>query len=241
MEKVRAGLTFHESQKAYKEAVAQGAMHLFEEKYGDVVRVVCFGDWTCELCGGTHVENTADIGTALIVSESSIGSGLRRIDMVVGEAADDLVIRDRELLSELARSFNVSPDALPARMEALRGQLKETERERERLRRERIGSDGVSVKHGRVDFVAQTVDAASVDELKSYADRYLEKVASGHNLTSRQFVIKVCRTDRQYDYPPGGPGGGGKRTLPGQAASRPGAFQRWRGAELTLKVSCASL
>src|SRR4029077_504042 len=66
MEKVREVLPFHASQKPYKEAVAQGAMHLFEEKYGDVVRVVCFGDWTCELCGGTHVKNTADVGTAII-------------------------------------------------------------------------------------------------------------------------------------------------------------------------------
>jgi alanyl-tRNA synthetase len=201
MEKVRAGLPFHESQKPYKEAVAQGAMHLFEEKYGDVVRVVCFGDWTCELCGGTHVQNTADIGTAVIVSESSIGSGLRRIDMVVGESADDLVAKDRELLSELARSFNVGAEELPARVHALRGQLKEAERERERLRRETFwgpqggspGGRGISVKHGRVDFVTQTVDAASVDELKSYADRYLEKVKSGIvTLTSGdKFVIKV--------------------------------------------------
>src|SRR5205814_4121948 len=122
-------LPFHESQKPYKEAVALGAMHLFEEKYGDVVRVVCFGDWTCELCGGTHVENTADIGTAVIVSESSIGSGLRRIDMVVGEAADELVRRDRELLTTLAKSFNVSPDQLPERVESLRAQLKEVQRE----------------------------------------------------------------------------------------------------------------
>ena len=77
MEKVRAALPFHESHKPLKEAVAQGAMHLFEEKYGDMVRVVCFGDWTCELCGGTHVTNSADVGTVIIVSESSIGSGLR--------------------------------------------------------------------------------------------------------------------------------------------------------------------
>src|SRR4029077_15933455 len=129
MEKVREALPFHESQKPYKEAVAQGAMHLFEEKYGDVVRVVCFGDWTCELCGGTHVANTADIGTAVILSESSIGSGLRRIDMVVGEAADVLVRRDRDLLTEVAKSFNATPEQLAERVQALRAQLKEAERE----------------------------------------------------------------------------------------------------------------
>jgi len=175
--------------------VAQGAMHLFEEKYGDVVRVVCFGDWTCELCGGTHVKNTADIGTAVIVSESSIGSGLRRIDMVVGEAADELVRKDRDLLTDLARSFNVSPSQLPQRIESLRIQLKETEREREKLRRDRIGSDGLSVKHGRVDYVAETVDASNVDELKSYADRYLEKMKSGivTVVAGDKFVIKVSK------------------------------------------------
>ncbi|HSS60034.1 MAG TPA: alanine--tRNA ligase [Candidatus Limnocylindrales bacterium] len=202
MEKVREALPFHESQKSYKEAVAQGAMHLFDEKYGDVVRVVCFGDWTCELCGGTHVRNTADIGPAIIVSESSIGSGLRRIDMVVGEAAEELVRRDRELLSELARSFNTSPEHLPERIEALRRQLKEVERERDRLRQERIGRDGVAVKHGRIDYVAESVDASNVDELKSYADRYLEKVKSGivTVVAGDKFVIKVSKDlTSQYD------------------------------------------
>ena len=198
MEKVREALPFHESIKPYKEAVAQGAMHLFEEKYGDVVRVVCFGDWTCELCGGTHVKNTADIGTAVIVSESSVGSGLRRIDMVVGEAADELVRRDRDLLTELAQSFNVSPEQLPQRIEALRGQLKEAERDRAKLRDQlrstRVGgADGLAVKHGRVDYVAETVDAASVEELRAYADRYLERVRSGvvTLVAGDKFVIKV--------------------------------------------------
>src|SRR5438309_2273526 len=198
MEKVREALPFHESHKSYKEAVADGAMHLFEEKYGDVVRVVCFGDWTCELCGGTHVANTADIGTAIIVSESSIGSGLRRIDMVVGEAADDLVQKDRDLLSELARSFNASPEQLPERLQALRGQLKEAERELEKLRDQlqaaRVGGgDGLAVKHGRVDYVAETVEASSMEELRAYADRYLERVKSGvvTLVAGDKFVIKV--------------------------------------------------
>lgn len=198
MEKVRAALPFHESQKPYKEAVAQGAMHLFDEKYGDVVRVVCFGDWTCELCGGTHVQNTADIGTAVIVSESSIGSGLRRIDMVVGESADALVRRDRELLAEVAKGFNVAPEQLPERISALRAQLKDAEREREKVRDQlRVatlgGGDGFDVKHGRVDYVAASVDASSVEELRSYADRYLERVKSGvvTLVAGDKFVIKV--------------------------------------------------
>ena len=200
MEKVRAALPFHESHKPYKEAVAEGAMHLFEEKYGDVVRVVCFGDWTCELCGGTHVENSADIGTAVIVSESSIGSGLRRIDLVVGAAADELVWHDRTLLSDLARTFNATPDQLSDRIQALRAQLKDAERDRERLRDQvrvaRVGGgDGMAVKHGRVDYVTESVDASNLDELKAYADRYLESVKSGivTVVAGDKFVIKVSR------------------------------------------------
>src|SRR2546430_2695815 len=170
MEKVREALPFHESQKPYKEAVAQGAMHLFDEKYGDVVRVVCFGDWTCELCGGTHVKNTADIGTAVIVSETSIGSGLRRLDMVVGEAADELVERDRELISELVRSFKVSHAQLPVRVVRLRAQVKELQREREKLREQvrvaRVqGGDGMAVQHGKVDYITEMVAASNVDQL----------------------------------------------------------------------------
>ena len=198
MEKVREALPFHESHKPYKEAVAQGAMHLFEEKYGDVVRIVCFGDWTCELCGGTHVKNSADIGTAVIVSESSIGSGLRRIDLVVGEPADELVRRDRDLLHDLARSFNAVPEQLPERIASLRAELKAAERERQKLRDElrsaRVqGGNGLHVKHGRVDYVTETVDAATNDELKAYADRYLELLKSGivTVVGGGKFVIKV--------------------------------------------------
>jgi len=208
MEKVRAALPFHESQKPYKEAVAQGAMHLFDEKYGDIVRVVCFGDWTCELCGGTHVNNSADIGTAVIVSESSIGSGLRRIDMVVGETADDLVRRDRELLSELARSFNTTPEQLPARVQALRAQLKEAEQRlkalSDELRTARVkgGNGGVEVKQGKVPFVMETVMASSPEELAAYADRYLDLVKSGvvTVVAGDMFVIKVSKDlTAEYD------------------------------------------
>ena len=156
--------------------------------------------------------------------------------MVVGEAADELVAKDRKLLSELARSFNVAPEDLPARVQALRAQLKDAERERERLRRERIGGDGASVKHGRVDYITETVDAASVDELKSYADRYLEKVRSGIvTLTAGdKFVIKVSKDlAGQYDANRlkalfGGKGGGPAHLVTGtlSGVSAEEAFQR---------------
>jgi alanyl-tRNA synthetase len=236
MEKVREALPFHESQKPYKEAVAQGAMHLFDEKYGDVVRVVCFGDWTCELCGGTHVANTADIGPAVIVSESSIGSGLRRIDMVVGEAADELIWRERRLLSDLARSFNTGPELLPERVESLRAQLKDAERRlkalSDQLRTAKVkGGNGLAVKKGRVPFVIETVDAANHDELAAYADRYLEQVKSGvvTVVAGDKFVIKVSK-DLTPEYDAGrlaavlGKGGGqphlarGTLTMPADEA-----------------------
>jgi len=239
MEKVRAALPFHESHKPLKEAVAQGAMHLFEEKYGDVVRVVCFGDWTCELCGGTHVTNSADIGTAVIVSESSIGSGLRRIDMVVGEAADDLMLRDRELLSELARSFNAGPEQLPERVQALRAQLKESERRlkelAEQLRGARVkGSGGVAVKQGKVPFVTETVDASSPAELAAYADRYMDAMKSGvvTVVAGDMFVIKVSK-DLTAEYDAArlaallGTGGGQKHLARGKLTVPAGeAFKR---------------
>jgi alanyl-tRNA synthetase len=241
MEKVREGLPFHESQMPLKEAVAQGAMHLFEEKYGDVVRVVCFGEWTCELCGGTHVANSADVGTALIVSESSIGSGLRRIDIVVGEAADDLVRRDRDLVVELARSFNASPDLLPERLQALRVQLKDAERRikvvSDELRSARVkgqGGDGVEVKQGKVPFVTETVNASSPQELAAYADRYMDMVKSGvvTVVAGDMFVIKVSK-DLTSEYDAArlaglvGTGGGQKHLARGKLAGSAGeAFKR---------------
>jgi alanyl-tRNA synthetase len=207
MDKVREALPFHESQKPYKEAVAQGAMHLFDEKYGDVVRVVCFGDWTCELCGGTHVANTADIGPVVIISEASIGSGLRRIDMVVGEAADELIWDQRKLVVELARSFNTSREQVTERVHALRAQLKEAEHRlkalSEELRTAKVtGGDGVEVKQGKVPFVTETVKASSPAELAAYADRYLELVKSGvvTVVAGDMFVIKVSKDlTSEYD------------------------------------------
>jgi alanyl-tRNA synthetase len=204
-DQVRAALPFHERRQPYREAVRQGVMHLFEEKYGDIVRVVCFGGWTCELCGGTHVENTADIGAVVVLSESSIGAGLRRIDMVVGEAAESLIQRRLGLLGELARTLGVAPDDVVSRVAELRARLRQSEKEIARLQDElRVAQvrGGVKERNAGVGLVMETVEARDLDDLRSYADRYMEQIHSGVvAVTSHDmFVIKVSRDlARRYD------------------------------------------
>jgi len=201
-QQVRAALPFHESYRSYQEAVEAGAMHLFEEKYGDTVRVVCFGDWTCELCGGTHVQNSADVGATVILSESSVAAGVRRIDLVAGEAADDLVRRRLAQQSELARSLGVPPDQLPQRVAGLRAELKDKDKEigrlREEVRRARVqGAEGGPRKvEARVPLLMETVPADGMDDLRGYADRYLEALGGSGVVAvvgGDSFVIKVSR------------------------------------------------
>jgi len=199
---VRAALPLSVRVLPYQEAVATGATHLFDEKYGDRVRVVCFGDWSCEFCGGTHVETTADVGLAVALSESSIGQGLRRIDLAVGESADRLVRRQLTLLADVSRELGVTPDQVPGRVADLRRSLREAEREVERLRDEvrvaRVkGSNGGPQRRpASVPLILEEVPAGDARDLRGWADRYLEAlggsgvvaVASGSN-----FVIKVSR------------------------------------------------
>jgi alanyl-tRNA synthetase len=201
-EQVRAALPLHARVLPYEEAVATGATHLFEEKYGDRVRVVCFGDWTCEFCGGTHVSNSADVGPALITSESSIGQGLRRIDMTVGEAAESLVRRRLGQLGALARSLGVPPDQVEARVAEIRRELKESERQLERLRDElraahlKGAQGGPRRREASVPLALEEVPADGGHDLRGWADRFLEFLGgSGVVVVSSadNFVVKVSR------------------------------------------------
>ena len=105
--------------KPFDDAVSSGAIAFFGDKYGHEVRVVTFGDFSAELCGGTHVHGTAEVGLVRIVSESSIGSGIRRIEAVTGDGAVAYTLDRDKLLKDLAARLRVSVDQLPQRVEAL--------------------------------------------------------------------------------------------------------------------------
>jgi alanyl-tRNA synthetase len=199
-EQVRAALPLTARILPYPEAVATGATHLFDERYGDLVRVVCFGDWSCEFCGGTHAPTTADVGTVLITSESSVGHGLRRIDMTVGEAAEALLARRLRALEEAARAMGVAAEQVPERLAELRRELKEQGREIERLRDQvrqaALRGGGLRRRPARVPLVAEEVPAQDLVDLRGWADRYLEALGGSGVVAvagDSNFVIKVSR------------------------------------------------
>ncbi|MGH3567349.1 MAG: alanine--tRNA ligase, partial [Pseudonocardia sp.] len=116
------------------EARRLGAMMLFGEKYGDRVRVVDIGDYSRELCGGTHVGRTGEIGMVKVLSEASIGSGIRRVDALVGLDAFRFLSREHVLVSQLAEQLKARPEDLPERINALVERLRTAERDLEKVR-----------------------------------------------------------------------------------------------------------
>jgi alanyl-tRNA synthetase len=116
------------------EAINSGAMALFGEKYTDVVRVIRVAGFSTELCGGTHVNATGDIGIFKIISDQSIASGIRRIEAVTGKGAYDRFQRSEHLLEAAAARLNTNPTRLPQEVERLQTQLREQQREIERLK-----------------------------------------------------------------------------------------------------------
>ena len=129
-DKLRDNLAVTTREMKFDDAIALGAMHLFGEKYGDIVRVVSIGEdgWSRELCGGTHVDHVGKIGMVNILSEASIGQGVRRVDAVVGQGAYDFNAREHALVSQLSDKLNARPDELAERVNTLLAKLKESDR-----------------------------------------------------------------------------------------------------------------
>ena len=149
---VRADLPVKVVYGSMQEAQAMGAIALFGETYDDTVRIVEIGGpWSVELCGGTHVEHSSQIGPLAITAESSVGSGLRRVEAAVGIEAFRKLAAERALVSQLAGTLKVQPAELPGRIEALLEKLKSAEKELAGLRQAALGNVAGTLAAGAVD------------------------------------------------------------------------------------------
>jgi alanyl-tRNA synthetase len=166
------------------EALRAGAMALFGEKYGQRVCVVKIGDFSVELCGGTHLDATGQLGLLKIESEGAVASGVRRIEAVTGTAALDRIERKEQVLREAADLLKIGPMELPARLrklleeqKALERQLAEIEARQARTRAEDLVAAARAVQG--VSVIAGRIDGLDPDALRSVADTLRDRLGSG--------------------------------------------------------------
>ena len=168
---------------AYDEAIKAGAMALFGEKYGDAVRVMKFGEFSTELCGGTHVARTGDIGFFKIVSEGGVASGVRRIEAVTGDNALEYVQNLEGRIDAVASRVKASRDDVDARVEQLVERARKLEREIDRLRRQLASGQGTDLGAQAVEVdglkvVAARIDGADAGALRDAVDQLKNRL--GH-------------------------------------------------------------
>ncbi|HNQ45627.1 MAG TPA: alanine--tRNA ligase [Syntrophorhabdus sp.] len=182
-EKIMEGIDVCTQKKSREEAMREGATALFEEKYGDEVRVVSISDFSAELCGGTHVRNTGEIGSFYIVSEGSLASGVRRIEAVTGKSALDYKRKMDATIRGIARVANTEPERVRERIENLVAELNAQSREMEKLKDELTGYKvedaikGASEKDG-VKVVSLFVPNARAEDLRKVTDIIRDRVKS---------------------------------------------------------------
>ncbi|MFD2116426.1 alanine--tRNA ligase [Paenibacillus yanchengensis] len=182
-EQIWLGTPVNIEQKSIDEAKAQGAMALFGEKYGDVVRVVSISDYSIELCGGCHVVNTSQIGLFKLLGESGIGSGIRRIEAVTGKHAYDYYEGQLNILKQAAAQLKTNVGEVPKRIEGLLVQTKELTRENESLQAKlsHIEAESLTskvIQVGEVKILATAVTAPTMDALRSIVDELKVQIAN---------------------------------------------------------------
>jgi alanyl-tRNA synthetase len=168
------------------EAKAMGAMALFSEKYGDRVRVISVGDWAHELCGGTHVSSSAQLGLVKLLSESSIGAGVRRVEALVGRDAFDFLAKEHVLLNSLTDLIKgARVEELPERISALLERMKIIEKELAAIRTAQAIKDADALltgkfRSGEVEFItAQLTDGITAEDLRQIATNLRNQLANG--------------------------------------------------------------
>jgi len=188
---IRANTAVHTRLMSMEDAVASGAMALFGEKYGDEVRVLSMGedDFSVELCGGTHVARTGDIGLLRIVSESGVASGVRRIEGVTGSGALALVDQNEQYLAAVCEVVKGTTDNVAAKVAALRSDHRELEKEIARLKQKLASSAGSDLTAAVVEVqgikvLAANVEGADAKSLRDTLDQCKNKLGSAVILLS---------------------------------------------------------
>jgi len=165
------------------DAAKSGAISMAGEKYGDEVRVIAFGP-SIEYCGGTHAHTTGELGLFLIVSEASIGSGVRRIEAIVSQAAERYVLEQQELVGTLADALSTKPAQVGERVERLQGEVRDFARELETMRARLASADAATYVAaaetiGGMPLVAAVVTEASAEALKTLANAIRQRLGRG--------------------------------------------------------------
>ena len=235
-EKIRQNLRVYDEDVPYKKAIEEGAIALFDEKYGEKVRVMKIGEplISAELCGGTHVASSGEIGVFHSVGESSIGAGLRRIEAVTGREAERYVEGRLLVLDKIAKSLDAEPDDVRDKVHELSAELKKERRQRLVLERELAKKEAESLL-GQAEVVngvrvlAAEVPSFRVETLREMSDLIREKLKSvvlvlGTVYEDKPVFLAAVTPDlvaRGYDAGKiikqvakvAGGGGGGKPTL----------------------------
>ncbi len=223
------------------EAVKAGATALFEEKYGDVVRVVSQGDFSQELCGGTHTDRSGNIGLFKILSEGGIASGVRRIEAVTGQDAIDAVHADQARVETAAGLLKGAREDVVAKIETLLSDKKALEKELGAVKA-KIASKSVDTVDSEIKEVngikvlAKRVDIENPSQLRDLADKFKAKIKSGVILlgaesNGKALLISVVTPDLTKDYKAGdivkqaakivGGGGGGRPDMAQAGGTQP--------------------
>ena len=195
-EQIRADLAVSTFREELEKAKAMGAQALFGEKYEDQVRVVRIGDFSLELCGGTHVRSTGEIGAFDLVAESGIAAGVRRSEALTGAGAERVAHQRRQILADLGTRLNAAPEALADKIEALLGRNRQLERTLDELRRRVAALETSDLSSGAqqvqgVAVVARRTQAEDVPSLRTMADGLRESLGSGVGVLGADIGGKV--------------------------------------------------
>ena len=239
-EKIRANSEVNIRQMNIKDSKKEGATALFGEKYSDTVRVVSMGEklknkrsyWSLELCGGTHVKRTGDIGFLKIINESSISSGVRRIEAITGKDALNWINEKNNILNSISEYLKTNPDKILEKITSLIDEKKKIEKEFQIHKSNNVFSlnNSEDVKEiGQIKFIGKIFNEIAAKNLKGMADNYLDKVNNGIialiSIENNKISLVVAVTDElskkinAIDLVKigakifGGKGGGGRPTM----------------------------